>query len=72
MNNPFQYPGFRVLTVFFDEPYRWFLYVFAFLKECEHEDGYPGQREKDDWRSDLKVLTEGLKTGENRLNLNSV
>ena len=24
MNNPFKYPGFRVLTVFFDEPYREF------------------------------------------------
>jgi len=24
MNNPFQYPGFRVLTVFFEEPYREF------------------------------------------------
>jgi len=24
MNNPFEYPGFRVLTVFFDEPYREF------------------------------------------------
>jgi Predicted nucleotidyltransferases len=24
MNNPFKYPGFRILTVFFDEPYREF------------------------------------------------
>jgi predicted nucleotidyltransferase len=24
MNNPFQYPGFRILTVFFGEPYREF------------------------------------------------
>jgi predicted nucleotidyltransferase len=24
MNNPFYYPGFRILTVFFDEPYREF------------------------------------------------
>lgn len=24
MNNPFKYPGFRILTVFFDDPYRKF------------------------------------------------